>query len=134
MNQFMGVMTDPFAAGRGDGVSAGGGATGYADEQGLAYAARRNPDDALAAIYRKAPVAETFAQRWNVWAAGFGGSQTTNGNAALGSNNTACSRCAVARPGRTTTTPTAPSAPPSRRCRALPLSSTAPGRPATLRC
>jgi uncharacterized protein with beta-barrel porin domain len=88
MNQFMGVMTDPFIAGRGDPVSAGGGATGYADEQSMAYAAKRNPNDALAAIYRKAPVAEASAQRWSVWAAGFGGSQTTSGNAVLGSNNT----------------------------------------------
>ncbi|SHL33729.1 Uncharacterized conserved protein, contains a C-terminal beta-barrel porin domain [Bradyrhizobium lablabi] len=85
MNQFMGVMTDPFVAGRGDPVSAGGGATGYADEQ----TARRNPNDALAAIYRKAPVAaDPFAQRWSVWAAGYGGSQTTSGNAVQGSNNT----------------------------------------------
>jgi uncharacterized protein with beta-barrel porin domain len=30
-------------------------------------------------------MAETFAQRWSVWAAGYGGSQTTDGNAALGS-------------------------------------------------
>ncbi len=29
-----------------------------------------------------------FAQRWNVWAAGYGGSQTTDGNAVVGSNNT----------------------------------------------
>ncbi|GIQ76963.1 hypothetical protein BraRD5C2_54110 [Bradyrhizobium sp. RD5-C2] len=86
MNQFIGVMTDPFIAERGDDVSDGGGPVGYADEQSLAYAAKRNPSDA--AIYRKAPVADPFAQRWNVWAAGYGGSQTTSGNAVLGSNNT----------------------------------------------
>ena len=33
-------------------------------------------------------MADPFAQRWSVWAAGFGGSQTTDGNATLGSNNT----------------------------------------------
>ncbi|QDW41973.1 autotransporter domain-containing protein [Bradyrhizobium sp. KBS0727] len=88
MNQFLGLMTDPFVAGRGDPVSAGGGTTGYADEQTLAYAAKRNPNDALAAIYRKAPVAaDPFAQRWSVWAAGYGGSQTTSGNAVQGSSN-----------------------------------------------
>jgi uncharacterized protein with beta-barrel porin domain len=38
-------------------------------------------------------MAEPFAQRWSVWAAGFGGSQTTDGNATLGSN-TATSRIA----------------------------------------
>ena len=43
----------------------------------------RKPNDALAAIYTKAPPARrSFAQRWSVWAAGYGGSQTTDGNAA----------------------------------------------------
>lgn len=87
MNQFMGVMTDPFVAGRGDPVSAGGGAAGYADEA-LSYAGKRKPNDALAAIYTKAPPAPPFAQRWSVWAAGFGGSQRIDGNTALGSNDT----------------------------------------------
>ncbi|WP_240543385.1 autotransporter outer membrane beta-barrel domain-containing protein [Bradyrhizobium canariense] len=92
MNLFMGVMTDPFIAGRGDGATAGGNATGYADEQALAYAARkRSPNDALAAIYTKAPAAVPFQQRWSVWAAGFGGSQKTDGNSIAGSNNTSSS-------------------------------------------
>src|SRR5690349_4158852 len=90
MNQFMGVMSDPFVAGRGDGVRAGGGATGYADEAN-AYAAKRKPNDALAAIYTKAPPVVPFEQRWSTWAAGYGGSQTTDGNATLGSNNTTSS-------------------------------------------
>jgi autotransporter-associated beta strand protein len=89
MNQFIGVMTDPLVAGRGDGVSAGGTAAGYADEEALAYAQKRKPSDALAAIYTKAPPrAPTFEQRWSVWAAAFGGSQTTNGNTVVGSNDT----------------------------------------------
>jgi autotransporter-associated beta strand protein len=98
MNQFMGVMTDPFIAGRGDGLSAGeGGATGFADE-GFGVSAYASPDtprskrerDAYAAIYRKAPppLVDTFNQRWSVWAAGYGGSQTTDGNATQGSNTT----------------------------------------------
>jgi uncharacterized protein with beta-barrel porin domain len=91
MNMFMGIMTDPFAGGRSDGASAGGNMTGYADEDALAYDARRRPNDALAAIYTKAPRAAGFDQRWSVWAAGFGGSQTTDGSAAVGSN-TATSR------------------------------------------
>jgi uncharacterized protein with beta-barrel porin domain len=86
MNMFMGIMTDPFIAGRNDGPSAGGNATGYADEEALAYAAKRKPSDALAAIYTKAPPIP-FQQTWSVWAAGFGGSQTTDGNTALGSNS-----------------------------------------------
>jgi fibronectin-binding autotransporter adhesin len=94
MNQFMGVMTDPFIAGRGDPVGAGGNPNAYADEESLAYATRggartKNERDAYAAIYRKAPpMAPSFEQRWSVWAAGYGGSQTTDGNAAVASNDT----------------------------------------------
>jgi autotransporter-associated beta strand protein len=89
MNQFIGVMTDPFVAGRGDGVSAGGAAAGYADEEALAYAQKRQSSDALAAINTKAPSrAPTFEQRWNVWASAFGGSQATDGNVVVGSNDT----------------------------------------------
>jgi uncharacterized protein with beta-barrel porin domain len=40
--------------------------------------------DAFAAIPPAVPT--SFEQRWNVWAAGFGGSQTSSGNTALGSN------------------------------------------------
>jgi autotransporter-associated beta strand protein len=83
--QFMGMMTDPFAAGRDESA-----VSSFAD-QALNYAGKRNPSDALAAIYRKAPLAPAFEPRWNVWAAGFGGSQTTDGNTATGSN-TATSR------------------------------------------
>jgi autotransporter-associated beta strand protein len=90
MTQFMGVMSDPFIAGRGDDPSAGGGATGYADDAS-AYAARRKPNDALAAIYTKAPPVAPFEARWSTWAAGFGGSQNTDGNAVAGSNNTTSS-------------------------------------------
>jgi autotransporter-associated beta strand protein len=92
MNQFIGVMTDPFVAGRGYTVSAGSTAAGYADEEALAYAQKRLPGDALAAINTKAPRrAPTFEQRWSVWAAAFGGSQTTDGNVVVGSNNTTSS-------------------------------------------
>ncbi|MCP3374142.1 autotransporter domain-containing protein [Bradyrhizobium cajani] len=94
MTQFMGVMTDPFVAGRGDPVSAVGAPNAYAEES-MAYAATvkgrsASARDALAA-YTKAPVAPAFEQRWSVWAAGFGGSQQTDGNNALGSNNTTSS-------------------------------------------
>ncbi len=41
-------------------------------------------------IYHKAPppAVDRSTQRWSVWAAGYGGSQTTDGNAVLGSNTT----------------------------------------------
>ncbi|MGY3589700.1 uncharacterized protein with beta-barrel porin domain [Bradyrhizobium sp. USDA 4341] len=87
MNQFMGTMLDPFIDGRGA-TAMPAGATPYADNNSLAYAARRSTSDASAAIYRKAPIAESYDPRWSVWAAAYGGSQTTDGNAALGSNNT----------------------------------------------
>ncbi|UGA47613.1 autotransporter domain-containing protein [Bradyrhizobium quebecense] len=88
MNMFQGVLIDPFITGRSDPVSGAGNANAYADEN-LAYAAKRKPDDALAAIYTKAPpTASIFEQRWKVWAAGYGGSQRTDGNAVTGSNDT----------------------------------------------
>ncbi len=95
MTQFMGLLTDPFIVGRGDPLTPSGRALPYAEEDGdaSAYAAKGSPRtaserDAYAAIYRKAPPADQFAQRWSVWASGFGGSQTTDGNTLLGTNNT----------------------------------------------
>jgi uncharacterized protein with beta-barrel porin domain len=96
MTQFMGVMTDPSVGGRGDTPTQGTSATPFAEEIDAANAyaakdpARSNSErDAYAAVYRKAPVmAVPFVPSWSVWAAGFGGSQTTDGNAALGSNST----------------------------------------------
>ncbi|MCA6126106.1 autotransporter domain-containing protein [Bradyrhizobium sp. WSM 1704] len=88
MTQFMGVMTDPFIARRGDAVSGGGNAAGYADEKTLAYATRHKAGDAMAAIYAKAPPPAPFVQRWSTWVAGFGGSQTTDASASLGTSNT----------------------------------------------
>ncbi len=93
MNLFVSMLTDVFGSGR----SGGAGATHYADDAGAsAYAATgQNAQDksarsAFASIYRKAPP-PTFEQRWDVWAAGYGGSQATDGNAVLGSNNTTSS-------------------------------------------
>ena len=39
-------------------------------------------------MFTKAPLAKVYEPRWSVWASGFGGSQSTDGNAALGSNDT----------------------------------------------
>ncbi|MCK1335915.1 autotransporter domain-containing protein [Bradyrhizobium sp. 38] len=88
MNLFLGLLTDVFGSGR----SGTPGATPFADETSAnAYAATgKSARDALASIYRKAPPAN-FEQRWDVWAAGYGGSQTSDGNAGLGSNNTSSS-------------------------------------------
>jgi uncharacterized protein with beta-barrel porin domain len=89
--------SDPFVSGRGDPVSGGGGGPSqFASENDAALAYGANTErsnggrDAYAQIFRKAPVmADPFAQRWSVWAAGYGGSQSTDGNAVVGSNNTA---------------------------------------------
>jgi uncharacterized protein with beta-barrel porin domain len=94
MSLFLGVMTDPFIGGRGDGAAGGTGAPAFAEENDGAssYADNGKPRtkserDAYAAVYRKAPaIADPFARRWSVWAAGYGGSQTSDGNAVLGSN------------------------------------------------
>jgi autotransporter-associated beta strand protein len=78
MTQFMGVITDPFIGGRGNGFNAGSGANAYAASE---------PRNAYAAVWHKgAPAPDAFTQRWSVWAAGYGGSQTTDGNATLGTN------------------------------------------------
>jgi uncharacterized protein with beta-barrel porin domain len=88
-------------AGRGDPRSSSGSVSGYAteDSDALAYAGRERSGterEAYAAIARKAQ--QAFESRWRVWAAGFGGAQTTDGNATLGSN-TATSRIAGAVAG-----------------------------------
>jgi uncharacterized protein with beta-barrel porin domain len=88
MNQFMGVMTDPFMD-RGGGAPSPPGASGYAEEgDASAYAATKKTD--AFAMFTKAPPAP-FVPRWSVWSAGFGGSQSTDGSAATGSNNTTSS-------------------------------------------
>ncbi len=70
MNLFVGTMTDPFVAGRGEMASQSTGPTG------------------VVATYGQTPkaVAEQVMPRWSTWAAGYGGSQTTDGSSGLGSN------------------------------------------------
>jgi autotransporter-associated beta strand protein len=94
MTQFTGLLTDPFMDRSGNGTG-GAAPSPFAEEEDAAnaYAARdksrsKRERDAYAAIYRKAPLTAPFIPSWSVWAAGYGGSQTTDGNAALGSNNT----------------------------------------------
>jgi uncharacterized protein with beta-barrel porin domain len=88
MNIFMGTMLDPFN--RGTTSTPGGGASGYASEvEPSAYASdgrkRTAAEHDAYAMFTKVPP-QNFEARWNVWAAGFGGSQTTDGNAAVDSN------------------------------------------------
>jgi autotransporter-associated beta strand protein len=95
MTQFITTLLDPFIAGRIDG-SAPAGAMPFVEEgdaNTYASTGRKRSGaerEAYAAIYNKAPPRNpSFDARWSVWAAGFGGAQTTDGNVALGSNNTA---------------------------------------------
>ncbi|MGO4711117.1 autotransporter outer membrane beta-barrel domain-containing protein [Bradyrhizobium sp. 2TAF24] len=83
MNAFLGGLLDHGGAGF-DGGS--GGPIAFADSNALGRTAATR--DAYAMITKAAPTAEPFAARWNVWAGGFGGSQTTDGNAVIGSGST----------------------------------------------
>jgi uncharacterized protein with beta-barrel porin domain len=89
MNLFMGTMLDP--SNRGTGSAPGGGVSGYASEgDARAYAAdgrkRSGAERDAYAMFTKAPP-QNFEARWSVWTAGFGGSQSTDGNAAVGSTS-----------------------------------------------
>ena len=89
MNSFMGTMLDPFN--RDTGSAPGSGASGYsAESDANAYAAdgrkRTAAERDAYAMFTKTPLARSWEPRWSVWAAGFGGSQTTDGSAAVGSN------------------------------------------------
>jgi autotransporter-associated beta strand protein len=93
MNLFLGLLTDPFMN-RNGGAASAPGASGYADESDTnAYAATRKTD-AFAMFTKASPV--PFVPRWSVWAAGYGGSQSTSGNAVVGSNDTTSSVYATA--------------------------------------
>ncbi len=93
MNLFMGLLTDPFINGRGNNGGGGSGATPFATEgdSASAYAAKKTDAvrDAFAKFPTKADAVrnDLFDSRWSVWGAGYGGGSATNGNAALGSNN-----------------------------------------------
>jgi uncharacterized protein with beta-barrel porin domain len=91
MTQFLGMLSDPGIEGRGGAALP---APGFAAEDARnAFAAtgrKRSGSerDAYGMMTKAAPRAPTFEARWSVWGAGFGGSQTTDGNTAQGSNST----------------------------------------------
>ncbi|MFQ3456302.1 autotransporter-associated beta strand repeat-containing protein [Bradyrhizobium sp. UFLA01-814] len=84
MDLFMGLLTDPFMDRTGRAGTPG--ISGYAEDGNVGAYAATSQTDAFA-MFAKAPPT-TFQQRWSVWAAGFGGSQSTSGNAVVGSNTT----------------------------------------------
>jgi len=87
MNQFMGLMLDPFVAGRIGSVN--GNSIGFAPEQQASFP----PDiaQAYASVFKAPPPAALPTQQWTAWGSGFGASSTTNGNAAIGSTNVTAS-------------------------------------------
>ena len=100
-NQFLNLLLDPTIAGRGAGFAAPGNASQFAaDDQASGFAEKRlaTPSERAAyAMVTKAPLlAPQPANRWSVWGASYGGSGKTDGNAALGSQNTTASVWAVA--------------------------------------
>jgi len=95
MTQFLGSMLDRFIGGGGQtattsGVSQYADASAYTSQQGSLSAKER---DAYAAVYNKAlpPPADPFARTWSIWVGSFGGSETTSGNNALGTNGSTSS-------------------------------------------
>ena len=82
MSQFMSLMTDPFM-GRGGGINSSSPVTGFAEEGDQAPG--RKVADAFAMLTKAPP--GPFLPGWSVWASGFGGTQTTNGNVVLGTND-----------------------------------------------
>jgi T5SS/PEP-CTERM-associated repeat protein/autotransporter-associated beta strand protein len=70
MGQFTSLLLDPSLGERGAGLQ-GGASNAYAS----------------IGIGKAPPLAAPFVQRWNVWAAGYGGTQSTDGNATVGSND-----------------------------------------------
>jgi uncharacterized protein YhjY with autotransporter beta-barrel domain len=98
MNQFLGLMLDPFVSGRDCGGDlgllrdpllgrpdcSGRQAIGLAPDQQASFP----PTIALAyASVLKAQPKQPSDQRWTAWGSSFGGTSTSNGNAVVGSNN-----------------------------------------------
>jgi T5SS/PEP-CTERM-associated repeat protein/autotransporter-associated beta strand protein len=81
--QFLSMMLDPFAAGRGGAFGGNGGTLGFASESTLP------PDIALAyaRMTKAAPAPTMDAPRWSLWGGAFGGTSTTDGNAAAGAHD-----------------------------------------------
>ena len=81
MDQFLGLMLDPFVDGRSGTAGAGVPALGFAPERAPL------PDDvalAYSAVLKAPPVkAPSFEQRWTAWGGAYGGSTRTSGDPAV---------------------------------------------------
>ena len=102
MNQFMGMMTDPFIDGRGDGAACDR-RNAYAEEDALAYAARQAAPTTSATPMPRLPRRRSRKSTIRAGAcgrAGYGGSQTTDGNTAR-DRTTPPAACSASRPAPT---------------------------------
>jgi uncharacterized protein with beta-barrel porin domain len=93
---FLNLLLDPSVAGRAGGFAPGGVASPFAAEDAdLAYAAKRRASpaerDAYAMAAKAPPMAAQPLDRWSVWGAAYGGSETIGGNAVVGSHDTTAS-------------------------------------------
>jgi autotransporter-associated beta strand protein len=83
-DMFLSLLVDPYPENRGGGhgeASGPGAATGCSQPDGA-------PDSLVAPDSTKKPQAAPPCEpRWNVWAAGFGGGEQTNGDSTTGSHN-----------------------------------------------
>ena len=91
MSQFINTLLDPFTGGREPTPTMPPASAYTEDNSATAYASSRATRSereraAYAAVFTKAPLRQAYDPRWSVWASGFGGSQTTDGNSATGSN------------------------------------------------
>ncbi|QFI77384.1 autotransporter domain-containing protein [Bradyrhizobium betae] len=93
MGMFTGLLTDPFMQREGAPPAAPGHQSFAAadEEEALGYAARERRrlagEREAYTMFTKAPLRSVYQPRWSVWAAGFGGSQSTDGKIAVGSND-----------------------------------------------
>jgi uncharacterized protein with beta-barrel porin domain len=91
MDQFLGLLMDPGVGEQGGTRWSANGLSNFASaDEELAYAAskraRRASEQDAYGLMAKAPMHTVYDPRWSVWASGFGGSQSSDGNAAIGSN------------------------------------------------
>jgi uncharacterized protein with beta-barrel porin domain len=90
---FLNLLLDPSVAGRAGGFASGGGASQFAaDDEASAYAAKRRASpierDAYAMATKAPLLSAQPVNRWSVWGAAYGGSESIGGNAVVGSQDT----------------------------------------------
>lgn len=91
MDQFLGLLIDPGIGEQGGARWSATSTSNFAStDDELAYAAtsraRRASERDAYGLMAKAPLRTNYDPHWSVWASGFGGSQSNDGNAAVGSN------------------------------------------------